>query len=137
MSSATGGEVPHESPDESPESDQPARPASKPIPKKQVSVRDPREETGDEPGSLYRDTDVGGPTLARLISLRPFMTYFCWLAHKQNPAGHRPETRVHSLRTQSPYFYWVCVTLDIIVIVIALVLLIAAAGAALYKTIWL
>lgn len=119
------------------EPDAPARPAAKPVPKKQYPVSNTREETGEGPAPLTEGTEVGGHTLARLIALRPFMTYFCWLAHKQNPAAHRPETRVNSLRTLNPKFYWMCVMLDMVITLVAVVLLVAAAAAVLYKTIWL
>lgn len=116
--------------------DELAKPPSKPVPKSQIAVKDTREERGNEPAP-FGQGEVGTQTLTRLIAFRPFMAYFCWLAHKQNPSAHRPETRVSSLRTRNPKFYWLCVLLDILVIIVAVTILVVAAGAALYKTIWL
>jgi hypothetical protein len=110
--------------------------ASPPVPKRQIPIKDTKEETGSTPAPLTEGADVGGQTLVRLISFRPFISYFCWLAHRQHPAAHRPETRVNALRSRNPLFYWLCVTGDMLVMLTAMAILIAAASATLYKTIW-
>ena len=100
-------------------------------------VKERREVTGDDVvGGDGVSGDLGGRTLSNLLKVHPFTSFFCWLAHRQYPASHRPETRVARLRENSPRFYWVCVALDVLVGLVAVLILIVAAAAVLYKTIW-
>jgi hypothetical protein len=115
-------------------------PAPSPLaPRRQAleNVKDPKELTGEVVGGDGASGDLGSRTLSNLLRFHPFISFFCWLAHHQYPASHRPETRVSRLREDSPKFYWVCVVLDVMVVLCAVVGLLAAAGAVLYKTIWL
>lgn len=112
-------------------------PPSEPVPKSHVPIRDTKEDTGSPPVGVGDGAELGTATLVRLIGFRPFMTYFCWLAHRQNPNGHRPETRVKNLRNDHKLLYGVCVFLDLVVIFVAVVLLLLTGAAVLYKTIWL
>jgi hypothetical protein len=114
-----------------------APPALTPRAQAMRNVKDAKELTGDVVSGDGPYGDLGGRTLSNLLKIHVFMSFFCWLADRQNPAGHRPETRVARLREDSPTFYWICVTLDMVVGVIAVAILVLAAAAILYKTIWL
>lgn len=65
------------------------------------------------------------------------MRLFCWVAHRQYPASHQPETRVLRMRTEHRFFYVACLALDSLFVIVASVVLLTAATVALYKTIWL
>ena len=101
----------------------PIRPASEA--RRNVEGEPERVTSGDGVNFGY---GVGERTLTYLMWLHPFMTYFCWVADRQFPASHRPDTRVDRLRERDPRFYWTCVTLDTVVTVLAVGVLIAAAA---------
>jgi hypothetical protein len=81
--------------------------------------------------------EIGPGTLSQLVTFHPFMSFFCWLAHRQFSAQQAPEARVAQLKMNARGLYWLCVTLDLLVVLVSVLLLIAAASAVLYKTIWL
>jgi hypothetical protein len=105
--------------------------------KARSNVAEAKEQLGE--GALADVTTPGGAeqTLRHFITFRPFMRFFCWLADRQFPASHRPETRVSRLRKESKRLYWTCLTLDMLVTAVAVLLLLAVALAILYKTVWL
>lgn len=98
---------------------------------------DGRAVTRMTPDGDGADVDLGHKTLSSLARLRLFTAFFCWLADKQYPASHRPETRVSTHRKNSPRLYWLCVTLDVFVLVCVVAIALAAAARAVYKSIWL
>jgi hypothetical protein len=116
-----------------------AEPPSPPVPAAEArrNVTEPKEQLDED--SLADVSTPGGAdqTLQRLLTFHPFMRFFRWLADRQFPGSHLPETRVRRLREESKHLYWTCVTLDMLVTALAVLLLLAAALAVLYKTIWL
>ncbi|PBC54893.1 hypothetical protein [Rhodococcus sp. ACPA1] len=105
-----------------------------PIPtERQPMTHAPR--TADVDGDLAPNLDAGSMALSAFMKFHPFMGFFCWIAHAQFPSHHRPETRVSKLRADSKWFYWTCVTFDMVVTIIAVVGLLIVAGTVAYKSV--
>jgi hypothetical protein len=125
------------------DADEPVAVTSPPLRSRTEALRNVRgankevTSSGPDPGSEGPGGDFGERTLSHLLRFHPLMSYFCWLADRQFPASHRSTTRVSRLRERNPRFYWVCVIVDTLFVILATIGLFVAAGAALYKTIWL
>lgn len=89
----------------------------------------------DDPATPPAELDGHSIALSAFLKFHPFMAFFCWIAHVQFPSNHKAETRVSKLREQSKKFYWVCVTLDVLVTFVAVAGLIAIAAAVAYKAV--
>lgn len=79
--------------------------------------------------------DAGSQALSAFIKFHPFMAFFCFLADLQyHPAQHHAEARVATLRSNSPWLYWICVGLDFILTLVAVTAVVCIAGAIAYKS---
>ena len=124
--------------DESP--DPPNKPSglinssSAPRPTNSTPLTHSPRTTDPEPDPIPNG-DASSQAFAAMMQVRPFMALFCWIAHAQFPAHHKPETRVAKMRSESRRFYWTCVTLDMIVTLLCVTGVLTVAGFVAYKSV--
>jgi hypothetical protein len=94
-----------------------------------------KEQVTPEGAPSHHGELVANPTLTHFLTFHPLTTFFCWLADKQYPASHQPDTRVSRLRASSPWFYWTCVLIDVVITVAVTILLVGTATAVAWKTV--
>jgi hypothetical protein len=116
--------------------DQPAAPSKQPVPANEArrNISEPSELDDD---LIDPKGQPDASTLAKLLTFHPFMRFFCFLADRQSPGSHLPQTRVRRLREEDKKLYWACVIGDFVVTAASAVVIIAAAAVVLYKTVWL
>lgn len=107
----------------------------RPISKPPTEVRNIDSDDSLSNGTLQEvGSDPTPSNLVRLIRVRPFMLFFCYVANMQYPRHQTSQSRNEKMKKDHVKLYWFCIISDLIFTWIIAVFLLAFFVLAGYKT---